>query len=115
MAKCRENKRKPHRTDRLATVARVDDLPRGRGARVKLHDGSQVALFNVKGEFYAIENFCPHRGLPLANSPVHGHKVECEHHGWRFDLRDGRCLKKRKCSVESYEVVVEDGWIKIKV
>lgn len=100
---------------RQAVVAKVGDIPQGRGATVTLQDGSQIALFNVKGAFHAIENFCPHKGYPLANSPIYGNKVECEHHGWRFDLRNGRCLKKRKCSVESYKVVVEDGWIKINV
>lgn len=115
MGKLQENKRKPQRTGRKATVGRVSDVPEGRGATVKLKDNSQVALFNANGKFYAIENFCPHKGYPLANSPLDGNTVKCEFHGWRFDVRTGECFKKKGCSIESYKVVVEDEMIKILV
>ncbi len=115
MGKLYENKRKPARTGNTVTVGRADAIPEGRGATVKLKDGAEVALFNVGGNFHAIENFCPHKGYPLADSRLYGNIVECDLHGWRFDVRSGKCAEKKNCSIESYEVKIEDGWIKILV
>ena len=115
MSKYRENKRQPKREEKLITVGKVENVPPGRGATVKLKDGTEVALFNFGGKFHAIENFCPHKGYPLADSRLYGGIVECDLHGWRFDVSSGECLTKKDCSLESYEVVIEDGWIKILV
>jgi NAD(P)H-dependent nitrite reductase small subunit len=109
------NPLRPARTGELITVGRITDLPEGRAATVELKSGAQLALFNVAGTFYAIENFCPHRGAPLADGTLCGTSVECDWHGWRFDLETGACLTRASDAVETYEVVIEDGWIKIKV
>lgn len=108
------NFKKPPREGQLVTVGRMEDVPEGRGATVQLLNGMELALYNVGGEFYAIENFCPHKGAPLADGRLAAHTVECDWHGWRFDLRTGACLTNRG-AVETYEVVIEDGWIKIRV
>lgn len=115
MGKVFENRRKPKRTGKTVTVGKVEQIPPGRGATVKLKDGKEVALFNVGGKFHAIENFCPHKGYPLADSRLYGTIVECDLHGWRFDVASGECFTKKSCSIESYEVVIEDDWIKILV
>ncbi|MGI8467070.1 MAG: Rieske (2Fe-2S) protein [Pyrinomonadaceae bacterium] len=113
MGKHRENKHQPQRDGKIIIVGKTGDVPSGRGATVKLKDGAEVALFNVGGKFYAIENFCPHKGAPLADSKLDGNTVECDLHGWRFDVRTGFCFTKKSCSIESYEVLVEDDLIKI--
>jgi nitrite reductase/ring-hydroxylating ferredoxin subunit len=115
MGKNLTNRRKPAREGKLITVGRTEDVPPGRGATVKLKDGTEVALFNVGGSFHAVENFCPHKGYALADSRLYGSIVECDLHGWRFDVKSGECFTKKECSIESYEVVIEDGWIKILV
>ncbi|CAN5325247.1 nitrite reductase small subunit NirD [soil metagenome] len=115
MGKLYKNKRKPKREGKKISVGNVEVVPEGRGATVKLKDGTEVALFNVKGKFHAIENFCPHKGYPLADSRLYGKIVECDLHGWRFDVQTGECFTKKDCSLDSYEVVVEDGMIKILV
>lgn len=115
MGKVFENRRKPRREGRKVTVGAVEAVPPGRGATVKLKDGNEVALFNVNGKFSAIENFCPHKGYPLADSRLYGGIVECDLHGWRFDVRNGECFTTPDCSIESYEVVIEDGMIKIVI
>ena len=109
------NPRRPAREGRLLTVGRVEDVPEGRGATVELEGGKELALYHVGGTFHAIENFCPHRGAPLADGTLRGHTVECDWHGWLFDVRTGSCLTRPDSPVESYKVVVEDGWIKIEV
>jgi nitrite reductase (NADH) small subunit len=108
------NFKKPQRTGELITVGRVEDLPTGRGAIVELKNGMELALYNTGGRFYAIENFCPHKGAPLAEGTLSEHTIECDWHGWRFDLRTGECLTTRS-AIETYEVVIEDGLIKIRV
>ncbi len=95
------------------TVGRVEDVPPGRGATVELIDGKELALYNIAGEFYAIENFCPHKGAPLADGNLCGHTVECDWHGWRFDVRTGQCLTTPSGDIERFDVVIEDGQIKI--
>lgn len=115
MGKYKQNKRKPEREGRLVTVGKEEAIPAGRGATVKLKNGKEVALFNIGGAFHAIENFCPHKGYPLADSRLYGSIVECDLHNWRFDVRTGECFTKTDCSIEAYEVIVEDGWVKILV
>ena len=109
------NPKRPARTGKTVTVGRVEDVPEGRGATVELDGGKELALFNVAGRFHAIENFCPHRGAPLADGCLTGATVECDWHGWRFDVTTGACLNRPEEPVETYEVVIEDGWIKIKL
>jgi hypothetical protein len=75
MGKLYENKRKPMRTGKKIIVGRKDSVPPGRGATVKLKDGGELALFNVGGDFYAIENFCPHKAYPLADSCLKGNSL----------------------------------------
>ena len=109
------NLKKPERQGNTIVVGRVEDVPDGRGATVELRDGTELALYNVGGEFYAIENFCPHKGAPLADGNLRGHIIECDWHGWRFDVTTGACLNRPHAAVESFEVIIEDGWIKITI
>lgn len=115
MGKYNFNPRQPKREGKKITVGQVTDVPIGRGATVELKDGGELALFNVGGKFYAIENFCPHKGIPLADGRIHGGIVECSRHGWKFDVTTGECFTKSSCSIEAYEVVVEDEMIKVLV
>lgn len=93
-------------------AGRVEDLPDGSCKTVELPAGRELALFNVNGEFYATENFCPHKGAPLSQGNLCGHVIECELHGWQFDVRTGECLTVRE-QIEIYRVEVEQGKIKI--
>lgn len=115
MAIVYRNTRKPVRHGKLVTVGKAEALPNGRGATIQLKDGTELALFNANGKFYAIENFCPHRGYPIADSRIYDEIVECDVHGWEFDLKTGECLTEPSCPLETYEVKVEDGVIKILV
>ena len=108
------NLRKPERQGQLVTVGQVGDVPPGRGATVELLSGKELALYNVNGQFYAVENFCPHKGAPLADGQLCGHTIECDWHGWRFDVRTGEGLTNG-IGVESYPVIIEDGLIKIEI
>jgi nitrite reductase/ring-hydroxylating ferredoxin subunit len=95
-------------------VGRVEDVPPGHGATVELPNGSELALFNLGGEIFAIENICPHKGAPLAEGQLCAHTVECPLHGWQFDVRTGRCLTT-DADIESFEVEINDGQITILI
>jgi 3-phenylpropionate/trans-cinnamate dioxygenase ferredoxin subunit len=55
-------------------------------------DGTAIAVYNVAGEFYAIENVCTHDGNELASGVVEGDQVICPRHGARFCIRTGEAL-----------------------
>lgn len=97
---------------RKSTVCRVEELPAGSCRTIDLSDGRELALYNVHGEFYATDNFCPHKGAPLAAGSLCGHVIECDWHGWEFDVRTGECLTVPE-TVNTYQVVVEEGLIKV--
>lgn len=65
------------------------EIPAGSG-RAYAIDRYEVAIFNVAGEFYAIENSCPHQGGPLADGWLEQTLVTCPWHGWCFDVRSGK-------------------------
>lgn len=69
-------------------VARIDELPVGRGLCVRV-DGIEVGLFRVGDTIYAMENRCPHAGDPLSEGDLEGPVVTCPSHGWQFDVRTG--------------------------
>ena len=94
------------------TVGAVHDIPPGASVRVELSDGEELVVYNVDGEFYATENFCPHKGALLSEGVFCGHIVECGWHGWQFDVRSGECLTVNE-KLRTYDVVVEDGFVKI--
>lgn len=57
-----------------------------------------IAVFNIDGELYAVEDVCTHDGGELAGGPVDGYAIECVRHGARFDLRTGAVLCRRPTS-----------------
>ena len=69
-------------------VAPAEAIPPGDYATVEV-DGAFVAVFNVDGEFFAIDDVCTHDGGELAGGPIEGFEVECVRHGAKFDLRTG--------------------------
>ena len=93
---------------------RVDDLAVGSCKTIELSEGRELALYNVNGEFYATENFCPHKGAPLTAGTLCDHTIECDWHGWQFDVRTGECLTVPE-RLRTYEVVVEGGVIKVLI
>lgn len=101
-----------HGDQQILIVGATGDLQPGDCIRVELPDGDELAVYNVNGEYYATENFCPHRGAPLNEGVLCEHVIECALHGWQFDVRSGECLTVPD-RLKTYEVLVEDGLIKI--
>ena len=95
-------------------VGGIDDLRPGACIRFELPDGNELAVYNVGGEYYATENFCPHKGALLSEGALCGHVIECWWHGWQFDVRTGECLTVPD-RIKTYDIKVEDGQVKVEI
>jgi nitrite reductase/ring-hydroxylating ferredoxin subunit len=95
-------------------VARLDEVPPRASAVVSVA-GKNVALFNVDGTIYAMEDACPHQGSSLGSSELNGKIVSCRAHGWRYDVTTGSTLHVPGFGVPTYPVKVEDGQVMIVV
>ena len=89
------------------TVARTSDLPEGKGMVVNA-DGREIALFNINGEFFALENTCPHRGGSLGDGFIEGKTITCPNHSWQFDIASGKGIMPPNTALNTYEVEVRD-------
>ena len=87
-------------------VARVGDIPQG-NAKLVTVGGKAIAVFNVRDQFYAIYNTCPHEGGPLCEGRLKGYVVSCPWHDLAFDVRNGQGIDGGGYCVGSYEVRVE--------
>jgi 3-phenylpropionate/trans-cinnamate dioxygenase ferredoxin subunit len=95
-------------------VAKVDELPPGQ-RRIVSVDDVLIAVFNLNGQFYAIEDVCTHDGGPLAEGPVEGDQVVCPRHGARFCIRTGAALTPPAYEpVTTFPVRVENGVVQVK-
>ncbi len=89
-------------------VAAKGDVPAGEG-RVVEAGGRTVAVFNVDGTYYAIDNTCAHRGGPLGEGDLDGTVVTCPWHGWRWDVATGANANNPAVKVACFPVSIEDG------
>jgi nitrite reductase (NADH) small subunit/3-phenylpropionate/trans-cinnamate dioxygenase ferredoxin subunit len=95
-------------------AAEVSSLPPGQGRTVNVQ-GREFALFNVDGQFHAIDNECPHAGGPLGAGDLDGQTVTCPLHGWQFDVTTGACLGVPACALKSYPTRVENGQVLVGI
>jgi 3-phenylpropionate/trans-cinnamate dioxygenase ferredoxin subunit len=106
-------------------VARAAEIPPG-GRKLVQIGGRGVVVFNLKGEFFALSDQCPHRGAHLSQGKLTGlvepgepgsyrysrvgEIVRCPWHGWEFDIRTGRSwCDPRRLRLMQYAVSVEPG------
>ena len=67
-------------------------------------DGKTVAVANVDGKLFAINNVCLHRGGPLGQGDMEGKVVTCPWHGWQYDVTTGKLMTNPAVGVETYPV-----------
>ena len=96
-------------------VAQLNELEPGTRKLLDV-DGRALALFNVDGTIYAIDDVCTHDGGPLADGRLDGHQIECPRHGARFDVRTGKPLcMPAFVPVATHPVKVEGDKVFIKI
>ena len=106
-------------------VATVDEIPPGDRKIFELA-GRSIGVFNIKGEFFALRNRCPHQGGTLCEGSLSGlveaarpgqydysrpnEILRCPWHGWEYDIRTGQSwVDPAKTRVRNYPVAVEQG------
>lgn len=98
----------------FVTVARVGDIPTGKGRAYSVGE-REIALFHVDGQYFALDDYCPHMGESLGASDLYGQTVVCNRHFWAFRLGDGQCVDVPSLKAETFEVRVQDGEIQVRL
>jgi len=96
-------------------IAQTSELSPGTGKVVQA-EGRSIALFNVEGTFYAIDNTCTHRGGPLGEGELKGDTVECPWHSAHFNVKTGAVTgPPAPTGVRSFPVKVEGNDVLVEV
>jgi nitrite reductase/ring-hydroxylating ferredoxin subunit len=96
-------------------AANTGDLQPGSGTLVEL-EGRRIALFNIDGNYYAIDDTCTHRGGPLSEGFVEGDHVTCPWHGAQYNIKTGAVLRPpAPQGVNKYNVRVQGSAVEIEI
>jgi nitrite reductase (NADH) small subunit len=96
------------------SVCKVSDVPEGEGITIEVSDKG-IALFKENGQFFAIDDFCPHMGSQLSGGYVEKGTVTCPWHAWRFRLADGAWADNPRLKIGCYPVRVEGDDVQIQI
>jgi nitrite reductase (NADH) small subunit/3-phenylpropionate/trans-cinnamate dioxygenase ferredoxin subunit len=96
------------------SVCRVSELAEGEARMVSVAD-KLIAVFCHEGQYFAIDDTCPHMGDSLSRGYVEKGIVTCPWHAWRFRLSDGAWADNPRIKIGSYPVRVVDGEIQVQV
>jgi NAD(P)H-dependent nitrite reductase small subunit len=96
------------------TVCRIGELAEGEGQTVEA-GGKLIAVFLHGGQFYAIDDLCPHMGASLSGGYVANGVVTCPWHAWRFRLRDGAWADAPRVKIGCYPVRVVGDEVQVQV
>jgi len=110
-------------------VAKVDEIPPGGRKLITPWKGlAGIAVFNIRGDFFALRNLCPHRLGPLCVGQISGRAIAARHpsdapavahferegevircpwHLWEFDIKTGQCLVDPRVWVKTYPVQID--------
>ena len=95
-------------------AAKKDEVPAGSIREFQL-EGKVVAVANVAGKLFAINNVCLHRGGPLGQGELERQVVTCPWHGWQYDVTTGKLVTNPAVGVETYPVEVRGDDIFIDI
>lgn len=99
-------------------VCKTSELSSGQAKCVQAN-GKEIAVFNINGKFYAIDNICIHAGGPLNEGSIdtENARVTCSWHGWGYDLATGKCVTHPRQDVftSCYPVKVNGDEIFVEV
>mgnify|MGYP003381498366 CR=1 FL=1 len=95
-------------------IASVEQCPPGHACELVAADRI-IALFNVDGEFHALDGVCPHQGGPLGKGKLVGCIVTCPWHGWQFDVQTGQHQTSATLRHPRFPLRVEGGSVLVDV
>jgi nitrite reductase/ring-hydroxylating ferredoxin subunit len=96
------------------TIARTGEMEPGKSRVVEVK-GKSIAVFNIDGTLFAIDNVCLHMGGPVGEGTLSGSVVTCPWHGWQYNVETGVKITDPEQKLQTYEVKVEGDEIKIAV
>lgn len=97
----------------VVKVAQISDVPPGQAKTVTAGD-QRIALCNVEGTFYAVDDLCTHDYGPLGEGDLYGAEIECPRHGAIFDVRTGEVIALPAMKpLNTYEIRVDGEDISI--
>ncbi|MGH7376111.1 MAG: Rieske (2Fe-2S) protein [Candidatus Methylomirabilales bacterium] len=100
---------------KLVKVGSVKEIPPG-SAKLVEAEGKRIAVFNVGGRYYAIDDTCPHQGGPLSEGELEGEVVTCPWHGSSFNATTGAVLTPpARKGVSRYTVRDTGGQLSIEL
>ena len=95
------------------TVARASDVHPG-WIKLVVLSGKTIALANVRGVFYAVDDLCPHANGSMVTGMLDGESIICPWHGSRFNLRTGGVeMSPATKGIATYQVLVENDEVKL--
>ena len=97
----------------FVTVAKLGAIPEGRGDTFVVR-GRLVAVFNSGGQFFAIDDLCPHMGASLGAGDVENGIVSCPWHAWRFRITDGTWCDNPRIKIDAFETRVVGDEIQVR-
>lgn len=95
---------------KLHKVCKVSELPDGQVRTIEVEEKC-VGVYHQQGQYFAIDDFCPHMGASLSGGLVEDGTVTCPWHAWRFRLCDGAWADNPRLKVACYSVSVVDDEI----
>lgn len=94
-------------------LAKIDEIKPGQAKPIDV-GGKTIAVFNVKGQFYAVDDACSHMGAPLCNGFLAGKTITCEWHGATFNLESGEAeCAPAKGNIVAYKVSLDGEYLVI--
>ncbi len=95
-------------------ICHISDLKEKTGKRFFVND-TDIAVFKVDGEIFAVGNICPHQKTPLMfEGIIENCNVICPVHGWEFNLKDGTKPSGSK-GLDTYKVNLINDFVYVKV
>jgi nitrite reductase/ring-hydroxylating ferredoxin subunit len=113
-------------------VGSAAEIPEG-GHRVVRVASREIGIFNIRGNYHAIPNLCPHQRGPLCEGAVSGtldygphtgwklawiwdgEVVTCPWHALEFHVPSGRCVAFEDIRLRKYDVRIADGELRVVV
>lgn len=96
------------------SIAKAAELTPGERIVVEIEE-QWIAVFNVDGRYYAVEDICTHDGGPLSEGEIIGNQIECPRHGALFDLETGKPTLPAVKPIARFAVRIEQDEVQIDV
>ena len=94
-------------------VAKTNEIAPGSAKQVEV-EGEMIAIFNIDGEFFAINDTCSHAQASLSEGSIENGVVTCPWHGAQFDIKTGKNLTMpAPMPVQTYQLKIEGDVIKV--